>query len=100
MRLTVSARRSAGNDFSWRRWAVWRNQGKTVAFLNRVVDNNAAASTSCQNLGGKPMKGTTMLRSILTALAALTFSGGHLSAGDLYNKEPAKVDQTPLPKPA
>jgi len=46
------------------------------------------------------MKSPHLLGSILTAFAALTFSGGHLAAGDLYNKEPAKVDLTPLPKPA
>jgi hypothetical protein len=34
------------------------------------------------------------------ALVALTFSGGHLSAGDLYNKEPAKTEPVALPKPA
>jgi hypothetical protein len=37
---------------------------------------------------------------VLTALAALFCSGGLLFAGDLYDKGPAKTDQTVLPKPA
>jgi hypothetical protein len=36
----------------------------------------------------------------LTALAVLFCSGGLLSAGDLYDKGPAKTDQAALPKPA
>jgi hypothetical protein len=35
---------------------------------------------------------------VLTALAALTLSGGQLSAGDLYNKDTAKSDTVVLPK--
>src|ERR1700687_5927580 len=37
---------------------------------------------------------------VLTAFAALIASGGHLSAGDLYDKSPAKTDALVLPKPA
>jgi hypothetical protein len=38
---------------------------------------------------------------VLTALAALTLSGGPLPAGDLYgDKEPAKLEPLVLPKPA
>jgi hypothetical protein len=46
------------------------------------------------------MKGTRTFLPVLTALAALTFSGGQLFAGDLYNKENAKGDIINLPKPA
>jgi len=34
------------------------------------------------------------------ALAALTFSGGRLAAGDLYKTDPAKGEPTVLPSPA
>jgi hypothetical protein len=43
------------------------------------------------------MKGTHTFLPVLTALAALTFSGP-LSAGDLYNKETSRGDEVALPK--
>src|SRR5262249_18188229 len=46
------------------------------------------------------MKGTHARWPVLTALAALLYSGGHLLAGDLYDKEPAKAEPVALPKPA
>ncbi len=45
------------------------------------------------------MKGTHTCWSVLTALAALTFSGGQLHAGDLYGKDKPKGDEVVLPKP-
>jgi len=50
-----------------------------------------------RKLGGCFMKFTRW--PALTALAALFCSGGLLFAGDLYDKGPAKTDQTVLPKP-
>jgi hypothetical protein len=44
------------------------------------------------------MKGTHTYWPVLAALAALTCSGGHLSAGDLYNKEAPREDAVALPK--
>ena len=58
-----------------------------VAFVRRFDDNTGAARFSYHALGGfTPMTGTRSFWPVLTALAALTFAGGHLSAGDLYTK--------------
>jgi hypothetical protein len=46
------------------------------------------------------MKGNHLPWPALTALAALTCSAGHLSAGDLYNKEPVRTQQAALPAPS
>jgi hypothetical protein len=46
------------------------------------------------------MKGKHTYLPVLIALAALTLSGWHLSAGDLYNKDTPKGDAVALPKPA
>jgi hypothetical protein len=46
------------------------------------------------------MTGTTKRWSILAALAALTFPGGQLLAGDLYDKTPTTTAPTVLPRPA
>src|SRR5262245_47582953 len=46
------------------------------------------------------MKGIHTFLPVLTALAALAFSDGRLSAGDLYNKDTARGDEVALPKPA
>jgi len=46
------------------------------------------------------MKGIRTNWPVLMALAALTFPGGRLTAGDLYNKEAAKVEPAALPGPA
>ena len=46
------------------------------------------------------MTGTPTRLPVLTAVLALTLSGGHLWAGDLYNKEPVKTELAALPKPA
>jgi hypothetical protein len=46
------------------------------------------------------MTGTRVRWPVLTALAALIFSGGPLLAGDIYNKDAAPTDATVLPKPA
>ncbi|HEV3262420.1 MAG TPA: DUF1549 domain-containing protein [Gemmataceae bacterium] len=46
------------------------------------------------------MKGIRTNWPVLMALAGLTFSGGWLTAEDLYNKEEAKVEPTALPGPA
>src|SRR5579872_5271839 len=46
------------------------------------------------------MKGTHHGWLALTALAALTLSGGRLSADDLYNKKTFKGDSVALPKPS
>src|SRR5437868_968674 len=45
------------------------------------------------------MRGRNTWWPALMALWALTCSGGHLLAGDLYNKEPAKPDIVALPQP-
>jgi hypothetical protein len=46
------------------------------------------------------MTGTCKRWPTLLALAALTFAGGHVLAGDLYDKTPTPTDQTALPAPA
>jgi hypothetical protein len=46
------------------------------------------------------MTGTRVRWPVLTALAALIYSGGPLLAGDIYNKDAAPTDATVLPKPA
>jgi hypothetical protein len=46
------------------------------------------------------MKGKHTFLPVLTALAALTLSAGHLYAGDLYNKDAPKNDDLVLPKPS
>ncbi len=46
------------------------------------------------------MTGTHLRWSVLTALVALTCSGGHLSAADVAVKDSAKSDLAALPKPA
>jgi hypothetical protein len=46
------------------------------------------------------MTGTRFHRLVLTALAALTCSGGPVLAGDLYNNDAGKAGEVVLPKPA
>jgi hypothetical protein len=46
------------------------------------------------------MRINSMRRTLLPALAALTFAVGSAWAGDLYNKGPAKTEEPALPAPA
>jgi hypothetical protein len=59
-----------------------------------------AARISYRTQGGKPMHAKRHRWLVLTALAALTLSGGPLSAGDIYDKGQANQDPVALPKPA